>query len=83
MGHPEKKVLRVKGGDQRAEGTANAVKSVLRRRNQQKDATYAERNAMAAAFNKETPGLVALSKGVATFLASVVDKQNPSTYWSQ
>ena len=81
MGHPEKKVLRVKGGDQRAEATIGAVKNVLRRRCQLRSVVHADTNALAAAFNRESPGLRALAEGVAVFLNIVVDKQNPTTYW--
>ena len=81
MGHPEQRVLRVKGGDQRAEATIGAVKNVLRRRCQLKNVVHADTNALAAAFNREAPGLRALAEGVSIFLNIVVDKKNPTTYW--
>ena len=80
MGHPRKRVLRVKGGDQRAEAAIQAVKRVLRRRNQLFNANNIGTNAMAAAFNRENPGLRPLGKAVRMFLAKVVDRRDPASY---
>ena len=76
-GHPEKRTVKVKGGDQHTEGTFSAVKRALRKRNALNNTRRAGAHAAAAAFNRETPGLRALGAGVAVFLNSVMDKQDP------
>ena len=81
LGHPGKRSLRVKGGDQRAESALSAVKHTLRRRNGLHNGRHAGSNMLSAAFLRHHPGLKPLGQAVRDFLQSVVDKEDPETYW--
>ena len=81
LGHPEKRKLRVKGGDNLAEAGLGAVKSVLRRRGGLKNNRHIGSAMLAAAYSRHFPGLKNLGKAVKVFLDRVVDIESPKTYW--
>ena len=81
LGHPEKRKLRAKGGDNHAEAGLGAVKSVLRRRGGLKNNRHIGSAMLSAAYSRHFPGLKNLGKAVKVFLNSVADIENPSTYW--
>ena len=82
LGHPNKRSLRLKGGDQRAEAARGAVQKQVRRRNALNNKRHASSQMLAGAFLRHRPGLKPLAEAVASWLAAKVDKEDPLTCWT-